>query len=356
MPAALGVCAGSTTICGGPLGSVPCGTANYGPDFEVDEVSCDGLDNDCDGETDEVDLDADGFVTVACAASYSGSLPATDCDDSTFLVRPGAIELCDGVDQDCNGVTDDRDADDDGDVDAACAGTYSGAGTATDCDDFDDTRAGSIAEVCDNIDNDCDGTADDGALWTRQGARRAPPARASARAPGVVTCQADVTAAAQCNAVAGSPDPLGEQCNGLDDDCAGGVDDNLTAPLCVEQDGVARARCSAAAAPPGGRRAPGIAEYGSDWEPVELTCDGLDNDCDGQTDNNLPASPCPSSGACAPARRRPVASGRGRRAPGPPSTGPEWQAVETALRQPRQRLQRHHRRRVRERDGRLRPG
>ncbi len=86
--------------------------------YEADEVTCDGLDNDCDGEADNVrsppawhrDVDADGFgnrawVMTGCAAPDGFVADSNDCDDADALVHPGAPELCDGLDNDCAAAT-----------------------------------------------------------------------------------------------------------------------------------------------------------------------------------------------------------------------------------------------------------
>ena len=89
---------------------------------------------------DEVDSDGDGFL--ACA----------ECDDSDDTVFPGAPELCDGIDNDCDGAVPDDEQDDDGDGFAPCDG---------DCDDSDPAVAPDGVEVCeDGKDNDCDGVTD----------------------------------------------------------------------------------------------------------------------------------------------------------------------------------------------------
>ncbi len=103
---------------------------------------CDGLDNDCDGVLDasEADLDGDGWL--ACHS---------DCDDEDATVYPGADELCDGIDNDCDGVVPSDESDGDGDGWLACQ----------DCDDTDAEVNPDAEELCDGIDNDCDGSTDE---------------------------------------------------------------------------------------------------------------------------------------------------------------------------------------------------
>jgi hypothetical protein len=162
--------------------------ATINPD--ADET-CDGIDNDCDGDDDEDDatdagtwfgdFDADGYgdprvTTRACDAPSDFVADATDCDDSDPAVNPAATEVCNGVDDDCNGSVDgvsavdasDWYADDDldgygdpSDVTTACSAPSGTVADATDCDDSDpDTNPGGT-ETCDGVDNDCDGTVDD---------------------------------------------------------------------------------------------------------------------------------------------------------------------------------------------------
>jgi len=108
---------------------------------------CDGRDNDCDGEVDEVaDGDRDGV------AGRRGGW--TDCDDDDPLVKPGGFESCNGQDDDCDGLTDEEtDADRDGHDGILCGG-----------DDCDDTRAdvhpGREEDCWNEVDDDCDGVVD----------------------------------------------------------------------------------------------------------------------------------------------------------------------------------------------------
>lgn len=98
---------------------------------------CDGIDNDCDGVVDDgpadgqtwyADTDADGYgdgstPLVSCSAPRNTVSDATDCDDTAATVHPDGIEVCDGLDNDCDGQTDEEGAanspiwylDDDGD-------------------------------------------------------------------------------------------------------------------------------------------------------------------------------------------------------------------------------------------------
>jgi hypothetical protein len=93
-----GVCAEATRVCGGVLGWLPCDGARYGVDYEPVETRCDGFDNDCDGATDEVDADGDGVRATACGGD--------DCDDSDPRAYPGAAEAYDLLDNDCDGEVD----------------------------------------------------------------------------------------------------------------------------------------------------------------------------------------------------------------------------------------------------------
>ena len=161
----------------------------------IADESCNGLDDNCNGSTDEdgaldgdlyyLDADADGYgdtdVTLTgCAAAPPGYVSAPlDCDDANLAINPAGIESCNAVDDDCDGELDENDAVDaltwylDGDGDG-----YAGAGntleactlptgafaTAEDCDDSDAATSPAAAESCDGLDNDCDSAADDGFL------------------------------------------------------------------------------------------------------------------------------------------------------------------------------------------------
>jgi hypothetical protein len=113
---------------------------------------CDGKDTDCDGwkAPSDVDGDGDGFPICPLPGYLYG-----DCDDNNTAVNPDAPEICDGMDNDCNYVLLNTEWDSDGDGVRLCDST-------PDCDDFDSTSYPGADEICDDSnDNNCDGSIDE---------------------------------------------------------------------------------------------------------------------------------------------------------------------------------------------------
>ncbi len=161
---------------------------------------CDGFDNDCNGLAD---MDVDGEVD----ADNDGILSCLDCNDADPDNAPGGVEVCDGIDNDCNGLADfgnpgvesEGDADNDGSI--ACL----------DCDDNDPANTPGAVELCDGQDNDCNGLDDAGnpgvAGWESDGDFDT-----------YAECDGDCDDA-QPLSFPGNP----EVCDGIDNDCDGVV-------------------------------------------------------------------------------------------------------------------------------------
>ena len=160
---------------------------------EADEV-CDEIDNDCDdlvdaldpeltgGEVGYLDNDDDGFGTgtdsvMVCDAGILAAIGG-DCDDENPAVHPDATEVCNDIDDNCDGIIDellrvtlypDLDGDGwgaDGEAFEGCTGTDATVGAAGDCDDDDPEVNPDAIEVCNGIDDNCDGVVDEDLLVT----------------------------------------------------------------------------------------------------------------------------------------------------------------------------------------------
>jgi len=222
--------------------------------------ACDDRDGDCDGEVDEgYDADGDGHRDAARCPGVAGVL---DADDANPAVHPDATEACDGLDNDQDG-----DIDEDFDVDldgwTTCAGDCLDSGP-----DGGDVHPGMQDEdgresACDGLDSDCDGLIDDG--FDQDG-------------DGWTTCAGD-TRDADATVHPGAV----ELCDAKDNDLDGLVDEDF------DQDGDGAYDAGAA-----GCVAVHVTALldcddhdATVYPSATETCNGQDDDCDGDTDEGL---------------------------------------------------------------------
>ncbi len=187
---------------------------------------CDADDEDCDELIDEgFDADLDGVTS--CGGDGIEGTADDDCDDGAAAVYPGAPELCDGLDDDCDGVLPADEGDIDGDGYRPCSGCVDGF--CDDCDDLEEEVHPAVAELCNGVDDDCDGEPDDGLVFQRWWADGDGDGYGDADVPlpGGETCEDPgsgwATNDEDCNDDEGAAHPGGTEVSGnaVDEDCDG---------------------------------------------------------------------------------------------------------------------------------------
>ena len=282
---------------------------------------CDGVDNNCDGEVDEGvtntyyrDADGDGFgdetTTSEACESPEGYVPnGNDCDDADTSAYPGNEETCDGVDNNCDGEVDegvtttyyaDADLDGYGDADVseeACSQPTGYVEDDTDCDDSTDAAFPDNLEVCDEIDNDCDGDVDEGVTTTYYAdvdgdgyGDAGYTQEACARPTGYSATAGDCD-----DSVAEVNPDADEECDDIDNNCDGDIDEDTAIDVSTwyadaDGDGYGDADSSDIDCD----NPVGYVADDTDCDDSEATtnpgaseyCDGHDDDCDGEIDED----------------------------------------------------------------------
>ncbi len=307
---------------------------------------CDGVDNNCDGLTDDADpavdpstettwhtdADADGYGssagTTSCDAPSGTVADSTDCDDANAAINPGASEVCDGIDNDCDTLIDDADpsldasttsmwyadADNDGygagTAVSACDAPAGSVSTGTDCDDGNGAVHPGASEVCNGIDDDCDGAIDDAdsdldlstaTSWYTDG-----DSDGYGAGTGALACDqpaGSVSDGTDCNDADAAINPgATEVCDGIDNDCDTLIDDadpsiDPASETRFHRDadsdgygaiGIGALACSAA---------PGLVADATDCDDGDAAvnpgatevCNGFDDDCDALVDDADPS-------------------------------------------------------------------
>jgi len=175
--------------CTAPVGFVSdntdCNDSNGLINPAMSEV-CNDIDDNCNGSTDEgvlnvyfADIDGDGYGDIdspifSCLPPFGYVNNNDDCNDTSIDINPDAAETCNLIDDNCDGSIDegvllifyaDGDADGFGDAtsfELACIEPTGFVTNNTDCNDADDAIYPGAIEICNNIDDDCDANIDDG--------------------------------------------------------------------------------------------------------------------------------------------------------------------------------------------------
>jgi RHS repeat-associated protein len=238
------------------------------------------------------------YITITIVGNYDDpgasdddgdgySENAGDCNDTDPSIYPGAAEICDGIDNNCDGANDEGvtatfylDSDTDGygiatETVEACTAPSGYAAQANDCNDSDATINPSASEICNGVDDNCDASIDEGF---------------DVDGDGYTSCGGD------CNDLDAAISPsASEICDGVDNNCNSQVDEGVTSTFYLDADGDGygsnQDTTEACSAPAGYTSTPNDCDdtdAGINPAAAEV-CDQADNNCDGQVDEGFDA-------------------------------------------------------------------
>ncbi|MBM4319987.1 MAG: hypothetical protein FJ125_08490, partial [Deltaproteobacteria bacterium] len=260
-------------------------TANPPP--AASDTSCNGRDDDCDGQTDEDHVPPATLCGKGVCARAGWLLcELGELRDTCVPGQPPAArdESCDGVDDDCNGVEDEDHVPGPsgcgvGDCAAVGISFCSGGQLRDTCV----PGQPAATEVCDRRDNDCDGTTDEscGCVPGSYEPQRITCGTGACASVGWTACR-EGSIEERCT----PGQPLARTdttCDGVDDDCDGQADDDFTPSPTSCGVGACRAEGQLVCAE--GRRGDSCLPLLAQRE-ADATCDGVDDDCDGRSDED----------------------------------------------------------------------